>query len=96
MLPALAIEIHDLRLRVPRPMGMSLPVTFACFCFHPCPTDASVVISWIFNAWGTADLLNASYQANRAGLLAGQLGATYFIPTLALLITHGLAYRWQI
>src|SRR5499433_125956 len=35
-----------------------------------------VVTAWIFNLWGTADLLNAFYQANRAGLMAGQLGAT--------------------
>jgi hypothetical protein len=57
---------------------------------------AGVVIAWIFNLWGFADLLNAFYQANDAGLLAGQLGATYFIPTLVvplLLITHGLAFR---
>jgi hypothetical protein len=57
---------------------------------------AGVVIAWIFNLWGFADLLNAFYQANHAGLLAGQLGATYFIPTVIvplLLITHGLAFR---
>jgi len=57
---------------------------------------AGLVIEWVFNLWGSADLLNAFYQANHAGLLAGQLGATYFIPTLAvplLLITHGLAFR---
>lgn len=45
---------------------------------------------------GPADLLNAFYQANHAGLVAGQLGATYFIPTLVvplLLITHGLIFR---
>ena len=57
---------------------------------------AGVVIAWIFNLWGTGDLLNAFYQANHAGLAAGQLGATYFIPTVAvplLLITHGLAFR---
>jgi len=45
---------------------------------------------------GAADLLNAFYQANRAGLLSGQLGAVYFIPTFVvplLLITHGLAFR---
>src|SRR6516225_978219 len=55
-----------------------------------------VVIAWIFSLWGTADLFNAFYQANHAGLLAGQLGAAYFIPTLVvplLLITHGLAFR---
>jgi hypothetical protein len=54
------------------------------------------VIAWIFNLWGSADLLNAFYQANNAGLMAGQLGAAYFIPTLVvplLLITHGLAFR---
>jgi hypothetical protein len=60
------------------------------------PGGAGVVSAWIFNLWGSADLLNAFYQANDAGLMAGQLGATYFIPTLVvplLLITHGLAFR---
>ena len=60
------------------------------------PSAAGVIIAWIFNLWGFADLLNAFYQANHAGLLPGQLGATYFIPTLIvplLLITHGLAFR---
>lgn len=55
-----------------------------------------IVIAWIFNVWGTADLLNAFYQAGHAGLAVGQLGATYFIPTLVvplLLITHVLAFR---
>ena len=57
---------------------------------------AGIVIVWIFNLWGSADLFNAFYQANDAGLIAGQLGATYFFPTLIvplLLITHGLAFR---
>jgi len=60
------------------------------------PSAAGVAVTWIFSLWGTADLFNAFYQANHAGLLAGQLGATYFIPTLVvplLLITHGLAFR---
>ena len=60
------------------------------------PRAAGVVITWIFNLWGFADLLNAFYQANHAGMLPGQLGATYFIPTVIvplLLITHGLAFR---
>src|SRR5215469_89983 len=57
---------------------------------------AGVVVAWIFNLWGFTDLLNAFYQAYHAGLLPGQLGATYFIPTVIvplLLITHGLAFR---
>jgi hypothetical protein len=60
------------------------------------PSISGVVIAWIFNVWGTADLFNAFYQANHAGLMAGQLGAAYFIPTFIvplLLITHGLGFR---
>lgn len=60
------------------------------------PRAAGVGVAWIFNLWGAADLLNAFYQANHAGLMAGQLGAAYFIPTLAvplLLVTHGLMFR---
>jgi hypothetical protein len=60
------------------------------------PSPAGVAVAWIFSVWGSADLLNAFYQANHAGLLAGQLGAAYFLPTLVvplLLITHGLAFR---
>jgi hypothetical protein len=60
------------------------------------PRGAGIVIAWIFNLWGTADLVNAFYQANAAGVSAGQLGATYFIPTFIvplLLVTHGLGFR---
>ena len=60
------------------------------------PSAAGIGAAWIFNLWGLADLLNAFYQANHAGLLAGQLGAAFFLPTLIvplLLITHGLGFR---
>jgi hypothetical protein len=55
-----------------------------------------IVMAWIFNGWGTVDLLAAFYQAGHAGLVPGQLGAAYFLPTFVvplLLITHGLAFR---
>ena len=54
------------------------------------------LIAWTFNVWGSVDLVNAFYQANATGLSPGQLGATYFIPTLIvplLLITHWLMFR---
>jgi len=60
------------------------------------PSAASVAVGWIFSLWGSADLINAFYQANHAGLLAGQLEAAFFLPTLVvplLLITHGLGFR---
>ena len=76
--------------------GDMIAASLALFSVVLLPLKSGVVSSWIFNLWGSADLLNAFYQANHAGLLAGQLGATYFIPTLIvplLLITHGLAFR---
>ena len=60
------------------------------------PSAAGVAVAWLFSVWGSADLLNAFFQANHAGLLAGQLGAAFFLPTVIvplLLITHGLAFR---
>jgi hypothetical protein len=76
--------------------GDIVAATLALLSLASLPRGAGVVIAWIFNLWGSADLLNAFYQANDAGLTAGQLGATYFIPTLIvplLLITHGLVFR---
>ena len=55
-----------------------------------------VLLAWIFNFWGAADLLNAFYQAGSAGLSPGELGATYFIPTLVVplfLIAHAVVFR---
>ena len=76
--------------------GDIVAATLALLSLALLPRGAGVVIAWIFNLWGSADILNAFYQANGAGLMAGQLGATYFLPTLVvplLLITHGLAFR---
>lgn len=76
--------------------GDLVAATLALLSLVLLPRGAGIVVAWIFNWWGLADLLNAFYQANNAGLLAGQLGATYFIPTLVvplLLITHGLIFR---
>jgi hypothetical protein len=60
------------------------------------PRGIGVVLTWAFSLWGSVDLLNAFYQANRAGLSPGQLGAAYFIPTLVvplLLTTHAVVFR---
>jgi hypothetical protein len=76
--------------------GDIIAATLALLALIALPRGAGIVIAWIFNLWGSADLLDAFYQANATGLMAGQLGATYFIPTLIvplLLITHGLAFR---
>src|SRR6201985_3961190 len=64
--------------------GDIIAATLALIALISLSSGAGTAITWIFNLWGIADLLNAFYQANRAGLLAGQLGATYFIPTLVV------------
>jgi hypothetical protein len=73
-----------------------MAATLALLSLLTLPTRAGIVIVWIFNLWGSADLLRAFYEGNANGLLAGQLGAAYFIPTFVvplLLITHGLIFR---
>jgi hypothetical protein len=75
--------------------GDLIAATLALLALASLSNGSGVVIAWIFNLWGTADLLNAIYQGNHAALVPGQLGVTYFLPTLVvplLLITHGLAF----
>src|SRR5215831_10930312 len=61
-------------------------------------TGPGTVLTWVFNIFGTADLLFAFYQGGRRSLpdMPGLLGAGYFILTgyvPLLLITHALAFR---
>ena len=61
-------------------------------------TRSGAVLNWIFNIFGTADLLFAFYQGGRVSLpdTPGLLGAGYLIFAVyvpLLLITHGLAFR---
>src|ERR1700745_3448440 len=61
-------------------------------------TRTGTVLTWVFNAFGTADLLFAFYLGSRISLpeTQGWLGAGYFILNAfvpLLLITHGLAFR---
>ncbi len=49
---------------------------------------------WVFNIEGTLDLLNALFQGVQR-VRVGDLGATYFIPTVAvpaLLVTHFMMF----
>jgi len=80
----------------PAAYGDLIAAVFAIATLLLLPKTAGFAAAWIFNVWGFADILNAFYQANRNGLLAGQLGATFFLPTLIvplLLITHVVQFR---
>lgn len=76
--------------------GDIIAAMLALFSLVLLPSAAGVAAAWIFNVWGAVDILNAFYQARNGGLLAGQLGAAYFLPTLIvplLLITHVVGFR---
>ena len=54
---------------------------------------------WVFNIWGTIDLVNAMYQGPRKldRLGPGTLGAAFYIPTFlvpGLLVSHVLIFRF--
>src|SRR3981189_168340 len=44
--------------------GDIVAATLALLSLASLPRGAGVVIAWIFNLWGAADLLDAFYQAN--------------------------------
>jgi len=78
--------------------GDLLAATLALIALATLKTGFSQPLVWIFNIWGTADLLNAFYQGSRISLAntPGSLGADYFIPAFGvplLLITHIFVFR---
>src|SRR5499425_2264536 len=78
--------------------GDLITATLALLALATLGTRAGTVVAWVFNAFGTADLLFAFYQGGRISLpdTPGLLGAGYFILTAyvpLLLISHGLAFR---
>jgi len=61
-------------------------------------TRSGTTFTWVFNVFGTADLLFAFYQGSLIALpdRPGVLGAAYFILAAfvpLLLVTHGLMFR---
>jgi hypothetical protein len=57
----------------------------------------TLVIVWVFNLWGTIDLLYAFYQGEIGVRIdPGSLGAAFYIPTVLvppLFVTHALIFR---
>lgn len=78
--------------------GDLVAATLALIALAALRTRLSGPLVWIFNIFGTADLLNAFYQGDRLSLgnTPGALGAAYFIPIFGvplLLVTHALVFR---
>lgn len=81
----------------PAAYGDLIAALLALLALAGLSSKLGLVLVWLFNLWGSADLLFAFYQGLiGAGIKPGQLGAAYFIPTAVvplLLITHGLVFR---
>jgi hypothetical protein len=78
--------------------GDVVAATLALIALAALRTRMAAPLVWIFNIFGTADLLNAFYQGNHVSLAdtPGLLGAGYFIPVFGvplLLVTHILVFR---
>jgi hypothetical protein len=78
--------------------GDLLTAILALLALATLGTRTGTVLTWVFNAFGAADLFFAFYQGARISLPdnPGLLGAGFFILTAyvpLLLITHGLAFR---
>ena len=82
---------------LPAAYGDLIAAVLALLAVAVLKSRLGIALVWVFNLWGTADLLYAFYQGNQVGLETGQLGAAYFIVTVLvplLLITHGLIFRF--
>jgi hypothetical protein len=81
----------------PAAFGDLIAAALALLALAGLESRPGIVLVWVFNVWGSADLIYAFYQGLiGVGIRPGQLGAAYFIPTVAvplLLVTHGLVFR---
>lgn len=80
----------------PAASGDMMAATLALLALATLRSRAGILLVWIFNLWGAFDLLNAFRHGASVGLVPGELGAAFFIPTFLvplMLITHGLVFR---
>ncbi len=88
------------------PSGFAIPAAYGDFIAGILAITAMIALVnrtswatksvWLFNTWGTADLLFGFYQGGRVRIQPGMLGAAFFIVTAVvppLLVTHALIFR---
>jgi hypothetical protein len=61
----------------PAAYGNLIAVALALLALMELRTNAGLPLVWIFNQWGTADLLYAFYHGNHVGHEPGQLAKGY-------------------
>jgi len=88
------------------PAAFAVPAAYGDFIAGILATIATIALAkhgawaiaavWVFNVWGTADLLFAFYEGPHARIDPGTLGAAFYILTAIvppLLTTHFLIFR---
>jgi hypothetical protein len=96
LLPGVTAEVLDRRFSHPAAYGDLVAALLAFVAIAAIRLEARWALAsvWVFNIWGTADLLNAVTR----GILFtpdGHLGAAYWIPATIvplLLVTHGYVF----
>src|SRR5215510_8066152 len=81
---------------VPAAVGDFGAMLLALIALAVLRSSFGIAVAWIFNIWGSADLLYAFVNGGLVGLEPGQLGAAFYIPTAIvpfLLVTHVLMFR---
>ncbi len=79
----------------PAAYGDIATALLALLAFLAGPRGFGIILVWVFNLVGSVDLLFAFYRGFATGLIANDLGAAYFIPTVLvplLLVTHVLVF----
>lgn len=92
LVPGVTTEVLDSRFSYPAAYGDLIAALLALLALAALrnKTRGAIALVWVFNIWGTADLVNAVAR----GLLYtadGHLGAAYWIPATMvppLLVTH--------
>jgi hypothetical protein len=96
MIPGVVAPELPVAFARPAAYGDLIAAVLALLALMTLQSRLGIPLVWVFNVWGTADLLYAFYQGNSLGVEPGQYGAAYFIPTVIvplLLITHGVVFR---
>jgi hypothetical protein len=92
LIPGVAGPTLPSAFAMPAAFGDLTAAALAWLAIALCGRPGFVVALWVFNTWGTLDLLLAFYNGlARARIEPGMLGAAYFIPTVLvplLLCTH--------
>ena len=96
LIPGVTAEPLDLRFAEPAAWGDLLAAALAFAALGALRRDwrLAIPLVWVFNVFGTVDLLNAVYQG-LTHVPEGNLGATYFIPAIvvpALLVSHFVVF----